>query len=115
MQEELTATLKTVEKHHELLDSFSHRYDEADIHDFYYMKVWPQQITASLGEGRQKIAERKEEFNQRLESDKEQFEKELVLYEQKFENIKQFKSKATITEYLTKAYTLKREIENAHI
>ena len=71
-----------------MLDSFSHRYDETDIADFYYMKVWPQQITASLGEGRQRIAQRKEEFNSRLETDKEQFEKELIMYEQNFEKIK---------------------------
>jgi hypothetical protein len=42
MQEELQFTLKQVEHHHALLDSFSHRYDEADIADFYYMKIWPQ-------------------------------------------------------------------------
>lgn len=75
MQEELQATLKLVEQHFAMLDNFSYRYNEDDIQEFYWMKIWPQQITASLGEGRQRITQRKEEFNQRLETEKEQFDK----------------------------------------
>jgi hypothetical protein len=78
------------------------------------MKVWPQQITASLGEGRQRITQRKEEFNQRLETEKEQFEKELKIYEENFEKIKGFKQKAALQDYLMSAYELKNAIERAH-
>lgn len=79
-----------------MLDNFSHRYNEDDIQEFYWMKIWPQQITASLGEGRQRITQRKEEFNQRLETEKEQFDKQLKIYEENFEKIKVVKSKSDL-------------------
>jgi len=63
------------------------------------MKIWPQQIQSSLTEGRSRVAVKRDEFNSRLETEKEAFQKQLTVFQQTFEKIQQFKSKADIGEY----------------
>mmetsp|Transcript_20668 Transcript_20668/g.31562 ORF Transcript_20668/g.31562 Transcript_20668/m.31562 type:complete len:128 (-) Transcript_20668:5393-5776(-) len=42
--EELTETLKEVNRHFLMLEEFSYKYQEHDIDAFWYMKIWPLKI-----------------------------------------------------------------------
>lgn len=105
--------LKEVEYHYDMLDSFSYTYEHGDINTFYSMKIWPQQIQASLTDGRQRVALKRDEFNSRLETEKEAFQKQLTGFQQTFEKIQQFKSKADIVEYQQITYELNLSLERA--
>lgn len=80
-QEEQLLILKEVEYHFDMLDSFSYTYEQNDVNAFYAMKIWPQQIQASLTEGRSRVALKRDEFNSRLETEKEAFQKQLTVFQ----------------------------------
>jgi len=42
--ERLTDILREVQRHHEMLESFSYMYKETDIDGFWMMKIWPLRI-----------------------------------------------------------------------
>jgi len=78
--ERLTEVLKSVNKHYELLEEFSYMYNDKDIEQFWYMKIYPLRIAASLTDGKNMITEKNELFSANLEKEKEKFQKDIALY-----------------------------------
>jgi len=111
--EKLNDTLKEVYKHHLMLEEFSYMYEEKDIDNFWYMKIWPLRIQAGLTEGKNRVTDKSELFVQNLEKEKEKFQKDIDSYKAAFEKMKTFNNLNQAQEFSTDAYTLKDQIQMA--
>lgn len=89
-----------------MLDSFSYMYKEIDIEAYYYMKIWPQQMTASLSEGKQNCEAKREEFNNRLDTDKENFKMQIQEFRDRFGKIKEFKDLSQLDDFAVPSHKL---------
>lgn len=83
--------LKTVQLHYEMLDEFSYIYNQDELNAFWMMRIWPMKIQDCLKDGKDRVAERNEQFSLRLQQEQEMFTKQITQYEQQFEKIKEFK------------------------
>jgi hypothetical protein len=50
-----------------MLEEFSYMYQDHDIESYWFMRVWPTKISASLTEGKQTMAEKNDIFSAKLE------------------------------------------------
>jgi hypothetical protein len=64
--EENVETLKVVQKHLEMLDEFSYRYNQHEIESFWMMRIWPMKIQDSLKDGKDRVNDKNEMFATRL-------------------------------------------------
>lgn len=88
--EELNKVLKDVQHHLEMLEKFSYEYQDKDIEQFWWMKVFPLKVTVALQEGKATIAEKSELFQQTLQKDQEKFLKDIEVYKEQCQKIKTF-------------------------
>ena len=80
-QVDLTDLLKDITKHQELLDEFSFKYEEGEIENTLFQKMWPMTIGEVITDGNQEIMTNEEKFKETLENEKEEFIKQLAIFE----------------------------------
>lgn len=76
-----------------MLDKFSYKYQEKDIEQFWWMKVFPLKVQVALQEGKNTITDKTELFQQNLQREQEKFAKDIEQYK---ESVAQIKTLSTL-------------------
>jgi len=106
-------TLKNIEHHYKMLDTFSFHYEEIDTDTFWFMRTWPLRIQACLTDGKNMMADKNDIFSAKLEQEKEAFTKQILTFQANFDKIKQFNHLGQAVEWSADAFQLKEKLSLA--